>query len=180
MWLTPVRSLIALALVASTALVGGCESPPRDAVGVVEYGPRGPASLEFVICKDDVLRTATVRAGDLPTAPALMVNESKAADVHAIPVRIDFGVDAARAGVYSNDVDVEDVRGFAVAIGEGRPVTAVSALFDDTWFSADLPGSIPDGQVLLVTGANAEQTGKLRQVTREVADQELAASCGGN
>ena len=71
----------------------------------------------------------------------------------------------------------EDARGFAEAVADGSPVTALSDEFGHTWFSSDLPRSIPEGQVLLGVGANAEQTDGLESVTREVADQQLAASC---
>jgi hypothetical protein len=93
---------------------------------------------------------------------------------------INFGADAARDGAYSEDVEVRDIRGFADAVGGGQPVVSVSGVFDDSAFSAVLPSSIPDGQILLVVGQNAEKTGTLRTVTREVADQQLAAACDGS
>jgi|GEM_PF-5719162 len=179
MRLTPTLGLLVVMSVASAPLLGGCESPPRDAMGAVEYGSSGPESLEFVICDDDALQTATVRVGGSPTSPALIISKQQASSAGATPVRIDFSIDAARLGTYSDDLQVEDVRGFADAITQATPVTRVSAVFDESSFSAELPRSIPDGYVLLVEGANAESTGRLRSATPDVARENLVASCDG-
>jgi hypothetical protein len=108
------------------------------------------------------------------------VNKPEAAVAGDISVTINFDVDAARAGAYSNEVDVDEVQGFADAVERGEPVTTVSAVFDDSAFSAVLPSGIPVGQVVMVVGENAEKTGTLRTVTREVAEEQLATSCGGS